>query len=45
MLKDLTRKNDHITEESMVEFIKELDVSENVRKELLSITPHNYTGI
>ena len=42
MLKDLTRKNDHITEESMVEFIKELDVSENVRKELLSITPHNY---
>ena len=45
MLKDLTRKNDHITEESMVEFIKELDVSENVRKELLAITPHNYTGI
>ena len=45
MLKDLTRKNDHITEDSMIEFIKELDVSENVRKELLAITPHNYTGI
>ena len=45
MLKDLTRKNDHITEDSMIEFIKELDVAEHVRKELLAITPHNYTGI
>ena len=45
MLKDLTRKNDLITEDSMIEFIKELDVAEHVRKELLAITPHNYTGI
>ena len=45
MLKDLTRKNDLITADSMKEFINGLAVSEIVRAELLKITPQNYTGI
>lgn len=44
-LKALTRTNQAITEESIHEFVKGLDVSESVRQELLAITPHNYTGI
>jgi adenylosuccinate lyase len=45
MLKDLTRKNDRITADSMKEFIDGLAVSEIVRAELHKITPQNYTGI
>ena len=44
-LKALTRTNQAITEESIKEFIDELNVSENVKKELRAITPHSYTGI
>ncbi|MES2681628.1 MAG: adenylosuccinate lyase [Bacteroidota bacterium] len=44
-LKDLTRTNSHITQKSLHEFIKNLRVSEEVKKELSAITPHNYTGI
>lgn len=44
-LKDLTRTNAHITEASMQEFIKNLQVSDAVKKELSAINPHNYTGI
>lgn len=44
-LKALTRTNKAITEESIKEFIEELDVSEDIKKELRVITPHNYTGI
>lgn len=44
-LKDLTRGNDHVTEKTVSEFIEKLDgVSEDVRKELLAITPFNYVG-
>ena len=45
MLKDLTRKNDRITADSMKDFIDGLAVSEIVRAELHKITPQNYTGI
>ena len=44
-LKALTRKNEKINQESMHEFINSLDVSSEIRDELLKITPHNYTGI
>ena len=44
-LKDLTRTNTAITEESIIDFIITLDVSEELKNELMKITPHNYTGI
>lgn len=44
-LKALTRTNQAITEESIENFINELNVSEDLKKELRAITPHNYTGI
>ena len=44
-LKELTRTNANITEESIREFIKTLNVSEEVKQELMKITPFNYTGI
>lgn len=44
-LKALTRTNKAITEESIKNFIEELNVSEDIKKELRAITPHNYTGI
>jgi adenylosuccinate lyase len=44
-LKALTRTNERITKESIGQFIDALEVSEQVRKELKRITPHNYTGI
>lgn len=43
-LKALTRTNTRITRESISEFIDNLDVNEQVRKELKGITPQNYTG-
>lgn len=43
-LKDLTRTNTHITQESMHTFINRLNVSDAVKKELLQITPHNFVG-
>lgn len=44
-LKALTRTNHNITEESIKTFIEELNVSEEIKKELRVITPHTYTGI
>lgn len=44
-LKGLTRTNHEITKESIQEFIHTLDVSEEVKAELLQISPQNYTGI
>ena len=44
-LKTLTRTNKTMTEETIHEFIKTLKVSDNVKAELMAITPHNYTGI
>lgn len=43
-LKDLTRTNSIITKESMHAFINGLNVSDAVKKELLQITPQNFTG-
>jgi len=44
-LKDLTRGNNQITKQSIHEFISGLNVSAALKKELKSITPHNYTGV
>ncbi|MDZ4752085.1 MAG: adenylosuccinate lyase [Flavobacteriales bacterium] len=44
-LKALTRGKDRIDEEIIHQFIGSLDVSESIRKELMSITPANYTGV
>jgi len=44
-LKELTRKNTHITKESIHEFIETLHVNDTIKKELKEITPHNYTGV
>jgi adenylosuccinate lyase len=44
-LKDLTRTNQSITEQSIKEFIETLAVSEEVKEELRAITPYNYIGI
>ena len=44
-LKALTRTNHAITESSIKDFIETLEVSEEIKKELRVITPHNYTGV
>ena len=44
-LKALTRTNKHMDEETIHEFIKTLEVSDEVKAELMAITPGNYTGI
>jgi adenylosuccinate lyase len=43
-LLELTRTNQKITSESIMRFIDSLDLKEEVKSELKSITPLNYTG-
>lgn len=44
-LKDLTRTNSHVTGEGMRQFVEQLQgITEEVRQELLSITPTSYVG-
>jgi len=46
MLKELTRNSEESIDKSKLnQFIDQLDVSEEVKKELKAITPFNYTGI
>jgi adenylosuccinate lyase len=44
-LKALTRTNEKMTEETIHAFIQTLNVSDDVKAELMKITPANYTGI
>lgn len=44
-LKNLTRKNEKVTRESMSAFIDSLEIGEQVKQELRAITPFNYSGI
>ena len=44
-LKALTRTNAKVTHQTFIDFINGLDVSEDVKAELMQITPFNYTGI
>lgn len=43
-LKELTRVNTTVTRESLAEFIAGLNVSDDVKKALLALTPSTYTG-
>ena len=43
-LKALTRKNEKITQQSIIEFINQLEVSDAIKTELKKFSPHNYTG-
>ena len=44
-LKALTRTNERMTEDTIHQFIQGLDVSQEVKEELMAITPGNYTGM
>ena len=44
-LKQLTRGNNHINKKSIHQFIDELKISDDLKKELKKISPHNYTGM
>jgi len=44
-LKALTRTNEKMTEKSIHDFIATLDVSDEIKEELMKITPMNYTGV
>lgn len=44
-LKALTRTNEKMTEETIHNFIQTLNVSDEVKAELMAITPQNYTGV
>lgn len=44
-LKELTRTGKGICESTIKDFIEGLNVSESVKDELRSITPHSYTGL
>jgi adenylosuccinate lyase len=43
-LKELTRGH-NINQQSLESFIMGLDISENEKQQLLSLTPHNYIGL
>jgi adenylosuccinate lyase len=44
-LKALTRVNRKIDKGVIQEFIRDLNISDKVKSELMNITPHNYTGV
>ncbi|MDC0584622.1 adenylosuccinate lyase [Bacteroidales bacterium] len=44
-LRDLTRTNDVINQQSIARFIDTLNVSDSIKDELKQITPSNYTGV
>lgn len=44
-LKDLTRTNEKITQDSISKFIEGLAVSDKIKQELKQISPFNYTGL
>lgn len=43
-LKQLTRTNEHVTEQTIETFVEGLDVDENVKARIRAVTPSNYTG-
>jgi adenylosuccinate lyase len=44
-LKDLTRKHEKITQQTLAAFIDGLKITDALKKKLKAITPFNYTGI
>lgn len=45
LLKELTRTGEKITQEKFNKFIDNLNINENIKTKLKSITPFNYTGL
>ncbi len=43
-LKELTRTNERITDDVIKSFVQTLNVSDDVKEELMAITPFNYVG-
>ncbi len=43
-LKNLTRNNEKITKQSLHQFVDSLKIKDEIKKELKSFTPFNYTG-
>jgi adenylosuccinate lyase len=44
-LKQLTRTNTKMTEQTIRDFVQSLEVGQDIKEQFLAITPHNYTGI
>ena len=44
-LKELTRNNQQINKKTFIVFIENLEISDEIKKELKKISPYNYTGI
>ncbi len=44
-LKALTRTNEKIDREALSAFIQALDLPDKIKRELLALSPHNYTGL
>lgn len=44
-LKDLTRTNTQVTQHTIAAFVDNLNVSDEVKQEIKSISPSNYTGV
>ena len=45
VLKELTRNNQEINKKTFTVFIENLEISDEIKKELKKISPFNYTGI
>jgi adenylosuccinate lyase len=45
LLKGLTRTNEKMTKQSMLDFVDSLDLPEPIKEELRQISPFNYTGL
>ncbi len=45
LLKDLTRNNKKINQDTFIKFIDSLNISKKLKKDLKKISPYNYTGI
>ena len=44
-LLELTRTNQKVTADSIIDFIENLEISDEIKSELKAITPFNYTGV
>ena len=44
LVKNMSRNNEKMTRTKMKEFVESLDVSDNIKEELLDLEPLNYTG-
>ena len=44
LLKQLTRTNSEITQQTIADFIENLDLDDNVKAQLKGLTPASYTG-